>query len=326
MATFGDSSIRPLTWNLLANEKRAFKFSMLEAGDITKLTIYIAGGAVANHVKAVIYADSSGVPGAKLKEGNAITIAISQAAGWVDLTLPSNLTVASARDLWLGWIGESTNGSVRYVNSVGTGAVNGDTYSDGATDPFGTPNTSPVQFSVYATYTPATGSVPANTSLPTISGSNTVGSTLTGSLGGWTGAVSFTTVWKRDGVAISGATSSTYVVQSADAGHTLTYAVTATNATGSTTATSAGVTVPTIFAVVTPVTFTGTLAVGSTQTVVAGTYSVTPSLLTYQWYRSLDGGATWAAITGATATTYVLTSADAPNSNTYITVDEMATA
>jgi hypothetical protein len=326
MATFGDTAIEPFTFNIIANEKRAFKFSMLEAGTITKLTMYLGGGAVANHIKAVIYADSAGAPGAKLKEGNEITIAVSQALGWVDLTLPSSLVVAAPAALWIGYIVESSNGTIRYKDAVGTMAVNGDAYAGGATDPFGTPNSSAFQWSVYATYTPATGTAPANTSLPTISGTAAVGNTLSGSLGGWTGATSFTTVWKKDGAAISGATSSTYEIQSADAGHTLTYEVTAINASGNTVATSAGLSVPGIFTLTAAPTFTGTLAVGSTQTVVPGTYLPAASTLTYQWYRSLDGGATWVVISGATATTYVLTNADAPNSNTFITVDETATA
>jgi hypothetical protein len=327
MATFGYSDLTgAFSFSFIANEKRAFKFAMLEGGDITKLSIYLGGGAVANHITGLVYADSAGAPAAKLKEGDEITVAISQALGWVDLTFATPLTVASARDLWLGYIIESSNGSARYVN-VGTQAVNGDTYAGGATDPFGSTGADPThQFLIYATYTPATGSVPANTSLPTITGTAAVGATLTGTLGGWTGAVSYATQWKRDAVTISGATSSTYVVQAGDAGHTLTCEVTATNATGSTVATSAGLAIPAAFALVTPPTFTGTLTVGSTQTVAAGTYSPTPSSLTYQWYRSIDNQVSFQPIAGAIATTYVLTAADAPNGVTYITVDETATA
>jgi hypothetical protein len=327
MATFGDTTIEPFTFSIIANELRVFKFSMLEAGDITKLTMYVAGGASLNHLKGLVYADSSGAPGAKLKEGNEITIAAGQALGWVDLTFASPLTIASAQTLWIGYKGESANGTIRYTDAAGTMAVKGATYSTAAPDPMGTLNVLDThQWSVYATYTPATGSAPANTSLPTITGTAAVGNTLTGTLGGWTGATSYATQWMLDGAAISGATSSTYTVASSDAGHTLTYRVTATNTSGSTVATSAGVTVPAAFAVVTPPTFTGTLAVGSTQTVVPGTYSTTPSSRTYQWYRSINGGSTWAAISGATGTTYVLTTADAPNATTWITVDETATA
>lgn len=59
----------------------------------------------------------------------------------------------------------------------------------------------------------------------------------------WVGASSFTYSWKRAGVAISGATSSTYTLTAPDVGPEITVTVTATNANGSTSATSPGITV-----------------------------------------------------------------------------------
>lgn len=79
---------------------------------------------------------------------------------------------------------------------------------------------------------------PINTVLPVISG--TMG-TLSATNGTWTNSPSsFAYQWKRNGVDIGGATASTYVIVTADIGTTLTVAVTATNASGSTQATSAG--------------------------------------------------------------------------------------
>jgi uncharacterized protein YkwD len=82
---------------------------------------------------------------------------------------------------------------------------------------------------------------------PTISGSATVGSRLTASLGTWVPTPnSYAYQWLRNGVAISGATNYYYYLTSADAGTTITVKVTATK-TGYTTATSAasaGVTLP----------------------------------------------------------------------------------
>jgi len=87
---------------------------------------------------------------------------------------------------------------------------------------------------------------PVNTSSPAISGSELPGSTLTCSAGSWTGVPppSFTYQWLRDGVAIAGATAPSYLVQSADEGHTLSCQVTAANTAGQQAALSAGVTVP----------------------------------------------------------------------------------
>lgn len=82
---------------------------------------------------------------------------------------------------------------------------------------------------------------PVNTVLPAISGATTVGSTLTTTNGTWTGTgISYTYQWKRNGTNISGATASTYVLVTADAGTTITSAVTATNSGGSASASSAG--------------------------------------------------------------------------------------
>ncbi|WGL53470.1 putative Ig domain-containing protein [Nocardioides sp. BP30] len=81
---------------------------------------------------------------------------------------------------------------------------------------------------------------------PSISGKATVGSTLTADPGAWTPtADSFTYQWLRDGVAIDGATKSTYVVAAADGGHVLTVSVTALKEDfASTSATSGAVSIP----------------------------------------------------------------------------------
>ena len=66
------------------------------------------------------------------------------------------------------------------------------------------------------------------------------GDTLTTTTGTWTQSPSsFGYQWKRGGVAIGGATSSSYLIAAADVGTTLTVTVTATNASGSVPATSA---------------------------------------------------------------------------------------
>ena len=84
------------------------------------------------------------------------------------------------------------------------------------------------------------GSLPVNTVAPVVSGTATVGSTLTTTNGTWLGAPAptFTYQWQRGVSNISGATSSTYVVQLADVGNTLRCVVTGTNAVGSASANS----------------------------------------------------------------------------------------
>ena len=68
----------------------------------------------------------------------------------------------------------------------------------------------------------------------------TVGDTLTSSTGTWTGgpAPTYSYQWLANGSAISGATSSSYTLTSAEVGKTITLAVTATNTYGNATADS----------------------------------------------------------------------------------------
>lgn len=85
-------------------------------------------------------------------------------------------------------------------------------------------------------------SPPANTVAPAITGTTTEGQTLTCSTGTWSNSpVSYTYQWKDDGVAISGAVASTYVLTASEVGATITCTVTAYNDGGSASATSAGV-------------------------------------------------------------------------------------
>src|SRR5438132_2838272 len=87
---------------------------------------------------------------------------------------------------------------------------------------------------------------PVNTALPTISGTTTVGQTLTASNGTWSNSpTSFAYQWLRcngggnNCAAVANGTQQTYTLVGADAGHTLRVRVTATNADGSASAQSA---------------------------------------------------------------------------------------
>lgn len=143
--------------------------------------------------------------------------------------------------------------------------------------------------------------------VPTIVGTAKVGVKLTATAGSWTSGTKLTYQWLRNGVAISGATSSTYVAVAADAGKKISVKVTGSLAgyttVSKTSAATAAVALGTLTAPVP--TITGTAKVGSLLSLRAGTWTPSPVTLKYQWYR--DG----IAITGATATTYKLTTADA---------------
>jgi hypothetical protein len=148
-----------------------------------------------------------------------------------------------------------------------------------------------------------------NTVLPAISGTPTVGITLTCATGTWTGepTPAFTYRWLREGAPIPGANTGAYVVQPGDAGYRLSCEVTATNSAEHKSATSKSVTVTATTSenTVGPV-ISGTPTVGETLTCANGTWTGGPSpTFTVQWLRDL------VPISGATGSTYEVQPADA---------------
>ncbi|MDM7853726.1 hypothetical protein [Cellulomonas alba] len=143
--------------------------------------------------------------------------------------------------------------------------------------------------------------------MPTVTGTVQVGKTLTAHAGKWKPApVKLTYQWKRSGVAISGATKSTYKLAPADAGKKITVKVTGKKAgyksAARTSKATAAVKLAT-FASASKPTVSGTATVHGTLTANPGTWNptVTPK---YQWLRN------GVAVAGATAKTYALTFAD----------------
>jgi hypothetical protein len=162
---------------------------------------------------------------------------------------------------------------------------------------------------------------PSNTALPAISGTTSVGSTLTTTKGSWNGTtpIGYQYQWRRcDGAgaacsSISGADQQSYQLANADVDHTIRVVVPATNAGGQAQATSAQTaTVSAGKPVVSAApAITGSTAQGGTLAVSNGTWSgSTPIAYTYGWLRCDAAGASCAAISGATKSTYTTTSDD----------------
>jgi alpha-tubulin suppressor-like RCC1 family protein len=142
---------------------------------------------------------------------------------------------------------------------------------------------------------------------PTISGSVVVGQTLTAVPGTWSPAATFGYVWKRNGFVISGETSESYVVQSSDAGQTLTVTMTASKP-GFASLKLASVPTDVVdlasfVAAPTPI-LSGLGVVGQTLTAVTGMWNPVPEGFTYVWKRNA------LIITGATSATYILQEID----------------
>jgi hypothetical protein len=160
--------------------------------------------------------------------------------------------------------------------------------------------------------------IPANSggaNLPVITGTAAIGNTLFASTGTWSNSpTAYTYQWKRDGVNISGATGTSYVVVSADDQKVITVATSGSNIYGvGTPAVSAGVTAGSL-PVKSPaddVTITGSPVEGSTMSVLSvGTWTNSPSSYTYQWQRVATGTGAVTDISGATASSYTLVSGD----------------
>ena len=168
-----------------------------------------------------------------------------------------------------------------------------------------------------ATGTVASGG-PAFTAAPSVTGTLRVGQTLTASNGTWSpAATSYTYQWQRSTnggstwTSIASATHSTYVTIAADASAYERVVVTAANALGSGTSTSAqvGPVSGAPYETAAPV-ITGNTYQGQRLTATLGGWSPAGTSYAYQWQRSYDGGSTWVSVWSMTASSYVLENSD----------------
>jgi hypothetical protein len=174
-----------------------------------------------------------------------------------------------------------------------------------------------------------TQAAPHNTKEPVVSGNTVVGSTLSATNGDWTGTapINYAYQWVRcptsggkpdgsDCASISGATTSSYVIGSADAGKRLRIRVTASNADGSVTVASNATATIASAASGRPrntnaPSISGTLSPGATLHGDAGTWTGTqPITFTFQWLRCDARGGNCIELGGQTSDSYTLRNAD----------------
>ncbi len=161
---------------------------------------------------------------------------------------------------------------------------------------------------------PAPITAPTVVTAPSITGTATVGQTLTAVAGIYTGTPAITRQWLRNGTAISGATGATYLQIAADQGANISLRETATNAGGSVQSTSAAVG-PVAAAPVNPTAplqitdWTWTTGLAASQIALAITAPGNGGSAITGYDYSLDGGTTVVALTGASP--WVLTMAAA---------------
>jgi hypothetical protein len=155
-ATFGKTNVGGLSDYFTASRKRVNRYALPVAGTVSKLSLYLTPTGVSGHqvLEGLIYADSSGTPSSLLAVSAQLTFNSTEAAGWYDLTFPSPVKLA-AGDYWIGVITGTTGGvaGFRYDSVTGSRDYNGNTYSSGPSNPFGSFKTDAEQMSLYATYT-----------------------------------------------------------------------------------------------------------------------------------------------------------------------------
>ena len=161
---------------------------------------------------------------------------------------------------------------------------------------------------------------PGNTALPTLSGQTVQGTALSTSNGSWTNSpTSFAYQWQdcdssgNNCSAITGATASSYTLAAGDVGDTIRAVVTATNAAGSTPATSAAssvVTSPPAPGNTVAPSVSGQMVQGDTLAASNGSWSNSPTSYGYQWEDCDSSGANCSNIANATSSGYTLAAGD----------------
>jgi Subtilase family len=159
-ATFGKTTVGAFAdGGLFSDYKVVHSASLAAAGSVIQLSVYAVPGINSpspQSVKAVIYADSGGAPGALLATGTEVVYRGNlNGSGWLDLPLASPLALQPGT-YWIGFItGPTTEGMGYAYDSVESSrAYNANAYSSGPSEPFGEATLDSEQASIYATYVP----------------------------------------------------------------------------------------------------------------------------------------------------------------------------
>ncbi len=346
----GDSSVEGQYDALIPGQAEAFRLQAPTTGVAALAHIYISAKNAANTVIVGLYSDAHGRPGSLLSTGSAPA---SKANTWTAVSVaPFDLTAGQTywlailgtggtlryRDRWQGTCPSDMSAQVGLATLPAYFRV-GRSYTDcppsvyltsvsapSTEDPLDLDATLPAN--ALAEETPApeapppSPGTPVNVSPPTIAGTATEGEVLSASSGTWTEApTSYAYQWQdcnTSGEAcanVSGATSSDYTLRADDVGHTLRVAVTASNAGGSSQASSDATATVASSPPQAPTntvlpSMSGSAVEGQTLSASSGTWSGSPTSFAYQWEDCSTAGEACANIGGATSSSYKLASGD----------------
>ncbi|HEY2631541.1 MAG TPA: hypothetical protein VGI26_04100 [Solirubrobacteraceae bacterium] len=333
---FGESATQSHRAYLDAGRSEAVRFRAVSSGATGLAQILIDSSNTARSVLVGVYSDANGHPGSLLSSG---VIAAPIAGAWNSVAI-TPMAITPNAYYWLAILGEG--GTLHYrnhqrgtclssISAQHTLAGFPGTWSSGslrhecplsgyvtATDPILVPPPPP-------TPPPAAPPLPASpvdTELPVLDGTTTEGQVLSTTTGTWTGTpTSFAYQWQDcngEGAGcanIAGATSATYTLSGSDVGSTVRVLVTAANAGGVGTASSAvsarvaAIPPPAPVNTLLP-TLGGAATEGQTLTATTGAWTENPTSFSYQWQDCDALGNNCVNTSGASAQTYTLSASD----------------
>ena len=344
---FGDKAVESGAGRDSSGSVKAFRFADRKTGTALSISVYVGPRSRAKTLVVGIFTAKAGGPGRLLASGS---LSRPRPGAWNTVIIKS-VAVKAGRAYWVAvlakggtlYFRERRNGSCSsesyakvHFNALRSSArlsslkgrhshtcpisayVSGKLSASGHSAPSsgGHPNT----------VTTPPPSSPVNTGLPVISGIEQQGDTLTTTNGNWSNSpTSYSYQWQDCSASctnITGATGSSYVLQASDVGDTVDVVVTATNAGGSTPATSdqtATVQTPPAPANTAPPTISGIAEPGQTLTASTGSWSNNPTSYGYQWQDCSSSSCS--DIGGATKPSYTL-----PSSYVGKTIDVVVTA
>ena len=145
------------TSGLAANTKRGSRFYMAQKGLLLNMGAYLdgngSGSSGGQSLRMVLYRDSSGRPGTRIAQSNAVSVAANSSTRWV--YFPSPAAQLNPGYYWIMIHSGSTSSVARIRATVDANVrSNTDTYSDGAANPAGTLGSlGTTTLSLFANYT-----------------------------------------------------------------------------------------------------------------------------------------------------------------------------
>jgi hypothetical protein len=153
--TFGKTGVGTLADVNSLPTLQVQRFQLAEAGNVSKLTVYVGGQSSTCNIIGVIYADNAGVPTTLVAKTPITNVA--GAAGWYDLVFSSPVSL-TAGYYHLGWLSGASTILTTYYDAGGTHTWNtalqsGARFYPTPPNPFVVEKQNAYTFSIYATYT-----------------------------------------------------------------------------------------------------------------------------------------------------------------------------